>query len=932
MTIDKEYLKIITDSVHFVPDPARAERNLIRFFEGNTVRSISPDYVNIMAHLFSVSQFLANYCMSHPVELEHALDEMTHDITPSFLLKRSENELNLHIITEISDIMKAFRLFKKRYLLRITLRDISEKTDIRSSMQELTALAETLISAALECSLYLNKKKFGSPSDSRISLIALGKLGGEELNYSSDVDLIAVYDNDQGQTTGIPNPSGLMYNKISNHEFYCKTVELFSRILSSQTEDGIAYRTDLRLRPQGQKGDIAMPLKSYRTYYESWGRTWERMALIRARPVAGDSRLGQEFIESVDPFVWRKTSDFTAIEEIRILKKQIDSTFTKDDIKRGYGGIREAEFFIQTFQLLYGGENIALKSSCMFDAVNALTLMNIVPEREMDVLWENYLYYRRIEHFLQMTEDLQTHTLPSDKEGISILARKMKFDNAEEFTANLGLRRMQIKKMYNSLLGTREDAYTEALNLLEGKMTDRELGEYLKFRNVTDPEKCLVNLKSIREHMADFRTMQERKITREVMPQLFESAMAAESPDRAMAGLEKLLTTYGLKPAHLSALHEHKELIQGIIKIFSLSPYLTRIFLSNQQYLNILIEEWSILKSLEQIEERLGRAIERSDDFPKTLAEFKRFEEFRLGILFLLNILTLEDLFKGMSHLAEAIMRSILQNLDSKELSVIALGKLGGQEMTFGSDLDIVFVSSSDRAMTAAVKAVRILTSYTDAGQFYSVDTRLRPDGSKGVLVKKINGYRNYYLKKAQKWEIQALLKARPVAGDENLGNTFMNMARDVILTRGSDITKKDIADMRLRIMRELSNESEGLDIKLGPGGIEEIEFYVQYLELHNAREFPEILQQNTLSAIDTLTQKGLFTDNEKTDLVNAYTYYRKLETFLRLNEEHLISRHSPVSLLSEKFMGHLSTDELISHMSMLRENVISIFKPDVSD
>ena len=930
MTINNEYMEIISDAAEMVPDPSRSKRNILRFFEENPVQAFPPASLTVISKLFSASQFLANYCISNPVELEYALSEIEINITPDLMKQKAETELDIDMVNEITDVMKILRQFKKRYLLRITLRDISGETDVQSTMNELTILAETMISEALKWSLDFNKRKFGGPEESTISFIALGKLGGEELNYSSDIDLIAVYDNDDGQTSGIPNPSGIMYSKISNHEFYCKVVELFNKILSAQTEDSIAYRVDLRLRPQGQKGEITLPLKAYRTYYESWGRTWERMVLIRARPVAGDKRLGQEFIRSIEPFVWKKTSDFTSIEEIRGLKKKIDSTFTKDDIKRGYGGIREIEFFIQTFQLLYGGNNNSLKSFRMQDAVEAIKLINIVPEKELSVLWNNYLYFRRIEHYLQMKEDLQTHTLPSSEEEMAILARKMEWKNTDEFMANLRLRRMQIKNMYNTLLGTQEDAHAETLNMLEGNMTDRELYGFLTFRNVIDPDKCLANLRSIREHMAEFRTMQERKITREVMPLLFENAMAAESPDRAIAGLERLLNTYGLKSAHLSALQEHKELIQGIIKIFSLSPYLTRVFLSNQQYLNILIEEWSILKTLKEVEERLGRAIERSDDFPKTLAEFRRFEEFRLGILFLLNILTQEDLFKGMTHLAEAIMRAILHKFDSEGLSIIAMGKLGGQEMTFGSDLDIVFVSSSDKAMTVAVKAIKVLTSYTDAGQLFSVDTRLRPDGSKGVLVKDINGYRNYYLNSAQKWEIQALLKARPVAGDENMGNSFINMAREVILQRSIDITRKDISDMRLRIMRELTNESEGLDIKLGPGGIEEIEFYVQYLELQNSIKVPDILHHNTLKAIDRLTQLGAFTELERTALYDAYKYYRKLETFLRLNEEQVIIRNSEVTKLSARFMGHRSTDEFISHLSRLRDSMLSIVKPDI--
>jgi glutamate-ammonia-ligase adenylyltransferase len=224
---------------------------------------------------------------------------------------------------------------------------------------------------------------------------------------------MAVYDNNDGQTSGILNPSGVLYNKVSNHEFYCKVIELFNKLLSSHTEDGIAYRVDFRLRPQGQRGDIALPLKAYQTYYQSWGRTWERMMLIRARPVAGDLKLGKSFIETIRPFVWRQTLEIAEIEEIRGLKKKIDSTFDRDDIKRGYGGIREAEFFIQTFQLLFGGENKSLRSYRILNAIQALKWMNKVPEEDLTTLWDNYIYLRRVEHYLQMKEDLQTHTLPS---------------------------------------------------------------------------------------------------------------------------------------------------------------------------------------------------------------------------------------------------------------------------------------------------------------------------------------------------------------------------------------------------------------------------------------------------------------------------------------------------------------------------------------
>jgi glutamate-ammonia-ligase adenylyltransferase len=559
----------------------------------------------------------------------------------------------------------------------------------------------------------------------------------------------------------------------------------------------------------------------------------------------------------------------------------------------------------------------------MFDAIQALKAMNIVPEEELATLWENYLYMRRVEHYLQMKEDLQTHSLPSSDKETEVLARAMGFQEKSGFLADLKLKRMQVKNMYNSLLGTQEDVHAESLNLLEGKLNDHEMSGYLSFRGVKDAQKGMAAIKGITEHMEEFRTMSERSVIREVLPQMLESALTSEAPDRVLAGLEGLISSYNIRTAHLNAIKAQPELMKGIIKIFSLSPYLSRIFLSNQYYLNILIEEWSILKSLRVIEERLGRAVEGTENLESVLAAFKRMEELRIGILFLLDILKTKDLFRGLSHLAEAIIKAVLNKFDCKGLSVIALGKLGGREMTFGSDLDIIFVSETPEAMTAAEKVVKTLTAYTDMGILYSVDTRLRPDGARGILTKDIEGYRAYYMKNAQNWEIQALLKARPVGGNQRLGRSFIDMAKEVILQRGSDIKKDDMSAMRDRIIKELANESKGIDIKLGPGGIGAIEFYIQLLQLRNARAIPEVLVQNTLTAISRLAKKEVISPADKNIYYKSYKYFRKIQTFLRLNEENVIADGSEVTALTSELMKHKSQKEFLARLEKVREDVL---------
>jgi glutamate-ammonia-ligase adenylyltransferase len=937
MPSDKEIQENITEVSRLTTDPKRAEANLCRLFETASERERLIPHILEIAKLFAISQFLANYCISNPKELISVLKEIREPVTKKLLSARSSTEPALHEAVDISDIMKSVRLFKKRYLLSITLRDIMRITDMLTCMDELTCLAEIIINLALQRSMRINFMKFGEPSEGRLTLIALGKLGGEELNYSSDVDLMAVYGDEEGQTSGIINPSGIRVNRISNGEFYAKVMELFNTMLSRNTEDGIAYRVDLRLRPQGQKGEIALPLNAYKNYYETWGQTWERMALIRARPVAGDSMLGRMFMEAIEPFVWKKSADYLDIEEIKALKKKIDSSFSKDDLKRGYGGIREAEFFIQTFQLIYGHAHEGLRTHRLLNAIQSLRWIGLVPGKDLITLWDNYLYLRRVEHFLQMKDDLQTHSLPKSEDDLKALAEKTGFSSINDFLSDLRLKRMETRNMYNSLLGTEEDVHAQALTLLEGDLSDDECAGYLSFRGLKMPLSGVKNLKSIREQFSLFRTQHERNIMRKAIPMLIEKTFNAESPDRAFSGLESFFTATGIKETYLTGLTERKELADGIIKIFSLSPYLTRVFLSNTIYLDLLLEGNIIRKTFRKTRQELYRNISQGHCETK-IAEYKNVEEIRLGSFFLMHVIRGHYLVKCLSHLADAIIwmitsavgangRSPVHNQQLGGLSVLGMGKLGGREITFGSDLDIIFLSENPGDLKTAEKVLRTLTAYTDKGIIYRIDTRLRPDGTRGALLKDIEGYRNYYFHNAHLWEIQALLKVRPVAGDMNLGKLFMEMAREAVIKRGAELKKDDVAAMRERIMKELSLESEGIDIKLGPGGIEEIEFYIQWLQLHHAREVPEILVQDTIAAAGRLAKKGILGFNDAETLLSSYKYLRTLETFMRLNEEHVIAEDSGVTELAAIFMGHKDKEEFLEHLRNLRKKVLEVLQ-----
>jgi len=943
MALSPQLLEKIEEFSSRTPDPERAGGNLLALLKGlpEEHEKTFSRHLREISLLFSHSQFLANYSITSPRDFFESFDHVKVPLTYKELKESAREYLPSPEEAGTDELMRRLRLFKKRHLTRITLRDILGETDIRGSMDELTMLAEIIIRTALDWSLAINKKRFGEPlPDKGMALIALGKLGGEELNYSSDVDLMAVYGSEQGETSGVLSPSGVRMHRISNHEFFLKVMEQFTKILSANTGEGVAYRVDMRLRPQGRKGDIALPLSSYKTYYESWGRTWERMVLIRARPVAGDRELGRNFMEAIAPFVWKETLDFSEIEEIRAMKKKIDSLFAKNDIKRGYGGLREAEFFIQTFQLLYGPKEKTLRSHRLFNAIQALRWLGLLPHKDLLTIWENYLHLRRLEHFLQMKDDLQTHSLPAEDNELLILAKKMGFAEKEKFLFDLRLRRMKTKSMYNTLLGTEEDISAEALGILEGELADEDLRAYLSFRGIREIEKGLSGLTGIRERVTSFATTGSRALMRKVIPGLLERAFRAESPDRALSALERFVNTIGTGESALTGLLEQEALGERMIKMFSLAPYLTRIFLSSNLYLGLLIEGTGIIKkSLKRTEEEIKRLAGAA-----TLAElaaigdYKRAEEVRLGMLFLADIVQAPELSRYLSHLADALIRYICSLYPPLHpplhpplpgFAVIAMGKLGGREITYGSDLDLIFISEYPEGIKRAEQVVKKLSAYTERGILYNVDTRLRPDGTKGVLVKTLEGYGEYYLRHARNWEVQALTKARPVAGDCALAGAFMKMAHKIINERGPLIKAEEIAAMRGRILRELSSESPekageaAIDIKHGLGGLEDIEFHAQWLQMRNAGKSPRLIVQNTLCAISRLAKEGLLAGEKKAILHDSYTYMRRLQAFQRVNDDAPLSRGGELCGLAALFMGHKDRDGFLAHLAALKADVL---------
>jgi len=928
------------------PDPERSSKNLDRLLK-NAPDTIGKnrDEIDAIARLFAYSQFLADYSVFHPANLEMALRKIGEPVAKQGVISEAYTRgfvdledpgLNsgkprgmlagslMPSSAFKTDVVRLLREIKKHYLLRITLRDITGMTTLEESMAELSTLAEAILELALNASYAIVRQRFGDLENNAFSVIALGKLGAEELNYSSDIDIITVYESDEGLSTGVLSPTGVVTGRVKAHEYFCKVTEVLAGLLQQQTEGGIAYRVDLRLRPDGRRGELSLALNSYVAYYESWGRTWERMALIRARHVAGDSVLGEKFMAAIEPFIWKQTADFYDIDEIRELKKKIDTVFDANDIKRGYGGIREIEFFVQTFQLLYGGQRKNLRTGRLAVALNELLKDEFLTIEDVKTLSDSYRFLRRLEHVLQMKEDLQTHSLPSQASELDVLAKKLKFAGEAELSSELRLRRLMVRDMYKSLLGGPE-SQNESAVLLESELTDKEIRDFLSYKGFTDPEAALKNIKSLNEQISFGKTIRERTLLRKIMPMFLEQAFKSESRDRVLSMLVTLAKKIGNHESYMDLLSERPDTVELITNTFARSTYITQSMLGLDN-LESIFEYPDIRVDYKSVKERLSGILEYSQDPMNSLREFRTIEEMRAGLLFIKGILEVDEYSVKLSKLAETIVRTVLRHLTAnKDFAVIALGKFGAGELNIGSDLDLIFVSGKKAADRLAEKLIKYLSEYTSKGILYEIDMRLRPDGSKGILVNDIESYRNYYRKSAHPWELQALLRARPIAGDRQLKNAFHKLKREVIVARGSEIASSDVKNVRSRIVSELSKESAGYDIKLGPGGIEEIEFLIQYLLLKNVSKHPDLVTHKTTTALKRLAKYGIISSGNEEQLLDAYRFMRTIDTILRLNEENVLK---PESSLVETILGFLdlkSREELFSKIEETRSRVLKL-------
>jgi glutamate-ammonia-ligase adenylyltransferase len=844
-----------------------------------------------------------------------------------------------------AELLRRLRRFKARQALRLAARDLWLGAPMEALGREQTALAEALLQAALPHLEAPLRRRYGAPSPEGFVVLGLGKLGGDDLNWSSDIDLVLVHRGD-GMTEGGTAGS------VPTVTYYTRLTEALARTMSMVTEDGFCFRVDLDLRPQGRAGAAVSSLPSMLQYYEQQGRTWERAAWIKARPVAGDLALGQELLEELGPFVWRRTLDLAAVEALRDLKMQIDlrSTARENDVKLGPGGIREVEFVAAAMQLLHGGRNPALRVRSTQRALRRLVEAGLLSQADVDRLLEAYAFLRRVENRLQMVDERQTQAVPPPGPERERLAHSLELADAAALEAELHRHRNYVAQAFHVLLG--QEARGELpqepdlVIALDEDVEDTPRAEALARRGFDDPSAALASVQRLRRVLGAAR-LEEGPGPSGIALQLLQGAARSPDPDQALFYLAEFASALSVPAGYLRLLHQRPAVARRLLDLFGQSAYLSAELARTPELLDQLVS-WdaeALHKPPERIRTELdGRAARATEDPEQLLGALRRFkneEVLRVGLGDIAGELEVPEVARQLTALADGLLdhavllaaehaRSrwgIPRMRDGRRapLAVLGMGKLGGRELGYHSDLDLLFVygSSADEETTGGTagrlghheyfarmvqRLLSLLTLQYREGRLYQVDTRLRPSGNQGPLVVSEEALLEHHTRRAQLWERQAVVKARAVAGDVNYGERLLGSALAPLVWERPlpEGAAEEIHRLRMRMEREVAGESvEQLNPKTGQGGLVDVEFATQYLQLVHGGTLRGVRQPGTLDALAALAAAGRLRREDAAGLREGYLFLRRVENRQRLVHgralQHLPTRGRPLVLLARR-------------------------------
>ena len=753
----------------------------------------------------------------------------------------------------------ALRFWKGREMTRVALRELANVAPLEETTGELSQIAEICVRRVFQSINAEFKQRYGSPH-AEFAILALGKLGGGELNHSSDVDLLFLY-SDEGQLS--PH--------LSYHEFFNRLAKKILETFSIPHPEGSLFRIDLRLRPEGSAGPLARSLESMENYYAGFGETWERLALIKARGIGGSRELAYEFLRQHQPFIYPSSPTPDLLDEIANIKRRIERDVVghdelERDVKLGRGGIREIEFVVQALQLIHGAHHAFLQEASTLKALRGLRQLDLLPRDEVLTLDKAYRFLRRVEHRLQIEAEQQTHTVPREPEALRRLALSLRFSSGERFTVALQEKMRTVRSIFERVISG-----THA----EPAKIDLEI-----FSNQKRAVKALADLA---QGPASFHIApRTRQIFRKLRPVLLEWLAKAADPDATLNQLVRFVEAYGLRSLLFELLVTNPRLLELLVKTFDASRFASELLIRRPQLLEDITrdptfhEPRSMAENLRRIDS-LGADASNLDP----IRAYRQRQLLRIILREVLGLSSPAATFTELSDVAEACLLYMARLLGNEQLTIIALGKFGGREISYGADLDVLFVGDDTRA---AQNLVIAMAQPTAEGNIWALDARLRPEGEKGPIVCSLETYKSYYPNRAQPWELQALTRARAVIGP--LQNEFTEIAKRAWRRASQDADLPIRIDSMLeRIRRERGSGSDFLDFKTGTGGSIEGEFLVQALQMR-----ADIWEPNWAGALDRLCETRRMTDSEAAKLKGAYTFLRRCESVLRRFDNKSIS------------------------------------------
>ncbi len=893
-------------------------------------------WLPVLPKVFAVSDFVARSCAQHPALLRELIE--TGDLFRAY----DAGELTRRVTRDLANVadeaaLKArLRVLRRREMVRIAWRDLAGAADINEVMTTLSELADSCVHEARDtlhawaCAKYGAPRGAASGRPQSLVVLGLGKLGGGELNFSSDIDLIFAYP-EEGETEGA--------SALSNHEFFIRLGQALIGALNENTADGFVFRVDMRLRPNGASGPLALSFDAMEHYYQVHGREWERYALIKARAVAGERAAGRELLARLKPFVFRKYLDYGTLEAIRSMKAMIEREVSRKglqaNVKLGPGGIREIEFLAQALQLVRGGREPELAEPALLKVLPRLAAGgHITPAAERE-LAAAYVFLRNTEHRLQMFDDRQTQELPGDDKEKLRLAFASGFADWGKFETALNRQRRRVQELFAQMFSAPQgEAAPEAqakdsLQAVWLQAVDAEAAKpILAKAGYADPDAVLTLLDGLRSGSAyeSFSAEGRARMDR-LVPLLLAAAGLSPDPATTLARLVNLLEAIGRRSTYLALLIENPMALSQLVKLLSASPWIANWIAQHPILLDELLDPRSLYEPLtrerlaDELRSRLAHIPAEDVELQmEILREFRHGNVLRVAAAAMGPGLAPEQVGAHLAAIAEVVIGESLELAQRALLekhgapccpgqdtppgfAVIGYGKLGSVELGYSSDLDMIFLyEGCDDGATAGPRAlpneayfarlgqrlIHVLTTRTPGGILYEVDMRLRPSGKSGPLVTSLAAFRDYQRDHAWTWEHQALVRARPVAGSAGLAQAFAEV-RQEILCRPRDPAqlKAEVREMRAKMAAAQPPVEPGrANVKHDPGGIVDIEFMVQYWVLRWAHEHPGLTRHtDNIHILEALSTEGLLDSGQAQLLTEAYRRYLSVEHRLKLME-----------------------------------------------